>query len=155
MGKAALKVILLRMTPDPDELTAMAARLCYASADIESLKEKTESRDQTEFLKRVMGRGHLSVSEHATFTFAVEGVSRSLLAQLTRHRIASFSVQSQRYVSMADGFDYVIPPTISALGPEEEARFMEQMETMATLLLLPSAAMATGSSMELTQVNLH
>ena len=130
MGKAALKVILLRMTPDPDELTAMAARLCYASADIESLKEKTESRDQTEFLKRVMGRGHLSVSEHATFTFAVEGVSRSLLAQLTRHRIASFSVQSQRYVSMADGFDYVIPPTISALGPEEEARFMEQMETM-------------------------
>lgn len=128
MAKAKLKVILLRATPDPDEIVALGARLCYAQADVESLRERVEAADQQKFVERVMGRGHLSVTEHASFTFAVEGVSRALLAQLTRHRIASFSVQSQRYVSMADGFDYVIPPSITALG--EEAEFIRQMEQM-------------------------
>ena len=130
MAKANLKVMLLRCTPDPDEIVALGARLCYAQADIEALRERVESRDQQKYIAGVMERGHLSVTEHATFTFAVEGVSRALLAQLTRHRIASFSVQSQRYVSMADGFDYVIPPSISALGEEEEAEFIRQMNTM-------------------------
>ncbi len=130
MSKAKLKVVLLRATPEPDELVAMAARLCYSWMDIEALEACVASADQQAFLARVMGRGHLSVAEHASFTFAVEGVSRSLLAQLTRHRIASFSVQSQRYVSMADGFDYVIPPSISALGEEEEAEYEREMEQM-------------------------
>ena len=130
MAKAKLKVILLRATPDPDEIVALGARLCYAQADVESLRERVEAKDQQAFVERVMERGHLSVTEHASFTFAVEGVSRALLAQLTRHRIASFSVQSQRYVSMADGFDYVIPPSISALGEAEEREFIRQMETM-------------------------
>ena len=130
MAKAKLKVMLLRATPDPDEIVALGARLCYAQADIESLKNRVEAADQAAFVARVMERGHLSVTEHASFTFAVEGVSRALLAQLTRHRIASFSVQSQRYVSMADGFDYVIPPSISALGESEEREFIRQMETM-------------------------
>ena len=128
MGEAKLKVVLLRATPDPDEVTAMAARLCYSRMDIDSLREKVEREDQKAFLARVMGRGHLSVSEHACFTFAVEGVSRSLLAQLTRHRIASFSVQSQRYVSMAEGFDYVIPPSIRALGEEAAEEYRREME---------------------------
>ena len=130
MAKAKLKVILLRATPDPDEIVALGARLCYAQADVESLRERVEAKDQQAFVERVMERGHLSVTEHASFTFAVEGVSRALLAQLTRHRIASFSVQSQRYVSMADGFDYVVPPSISALGEAEEAEFVRQMDTM-------------------------
>ena len=130
MAKANLKVILLRATPDADEIVALGARLCYAQADVESLRERVEASDQQKFVARVMERGHLSVTEHASFTFAVEGVSRALLAQLTRHRIASFSVQSQRYVSMADGFDYVIPPSISALGEEEEKEFIRQMDTM-------------------------
>ena len=130
MGIAKLKVILLRATPDADDITAMAARLCYSKMDIEALKEKVESQDQAAFLRRVMGRGHLSVSEHASFTFAVEGVSRSLLAQLTRHRLASFSVQSQRYVSMAEGFDYIVPPSIRALGEEAVQEYTRQMETM-------------------------
>lgn len=128
MAQAKLKVILLRATPDPDEIVALGARLCYAQADVETLKERVETNDQRAYVARVMERGHLSVTEHASFTFAVEGVSRALLAQLTRHRVASFSVQSQRYVSMADGFDYVIPPSISALGEEQE--FIRQMETM-------------------------
>ena len=130
MAQAKLKVILLRATPDPDELVAMGARLCYAKADLDALQQKVESSDQREFVERVMQRGHLSVTEHANFTFAVEGVSRALLAQLTRHRIASFSVQSQRYVSMADGFDYVIPPAIEALGEEAKQEFIRQMDTM-------------------------
>jgi len=130
MAKARLKVILLRATPDPDEIVALGARLCYAQADVESLRERVEAKDQQAFVERVMERGHLSVTEHASFTFAVEGVSRALLAQLTRHRIASFSVQSQRYVSMADGFDYVIPPSISALGEDQEREFIRQMDQM-------------------------
>ena len=130
MAKAKLKVLLLRYTPDPDEVVALGARLCYAQADLETLRERVETHDQQKFIAGVMERGHLSVTEHASFTFAVEGVSRALLAQLTRHCIASFSVQSQRYVSMADGFDFVVPPSISALGEEEEAEFIRQMNTM-------------------------
>ena len=130
MAKAKLKVMLLRCTPDPDEVVALGARLCYAQADLETLRERVETHDQHKYIAGVMERGHLSVTEHASFTFAVEGVSRALLAQLTRHRIASFSVQSQRYVSMADGFDFVVPPSISALGEEEEAEFIRQMNTM-------------------------
>ncbi|MBQ4608550.1 MAG: FAD-dependent thymidylate synthase [Clostridia bacterium] len=130
MAKAKLKVMLLRATPDPDEVVALGARLCYAQADLETLRERVETSDQKKYIAGVMERGHLSVTEHASFTFAVEGVSRALLAQLTRHRIASFSVQSQRYVSMADGFDFVVPPSISALGEAEEAEFIRQMETM-------------------------
>ena len=130
MAQAKLKVILLRATPDPDELVALGARLCYAKADLDALQQRVESGDQRAFVERVMQRGHLSVTEHANFTFAVEGVSRALLAQLTRHRLASFSVQSQRYVSMAEGFDYVIPPAIEALGEDAKQEFIRQMETM-------------------------
>ena len=70
--------------------------------------------------------------EHASFTFGIEGVSRTLLAQITRHRVASFSVQSQRYVSNAgqEVFDFVMPPRIRALGPEAEEKFLNQMKTM-------------------------
>mgnify|MGYP002604423558 CR=1 FL=1 len=82
MAQAKLKVILLRATPDPDELVALGARLCYARADLDALQQKVESGDQRGFVERVMQRGHLSVTEHASFTFAVEGVSRALLAQI-------------------------------------------------------------------------
>ena len=130
MAQAKLKVILLRCTPDPDEVVALGARLCYARADLDALQKRVEESDQQAYVQGVMERGHLSVTEHAVFTFAVEGVSRALLAQLTRHRVASFSVQSQRYVSMAKGFDYVIPPAIEALGEEEKTEFIRQMDTM-------------------------
>ena len=74
--------------------------------------------------------GHDSVLEHASFTFGVEGVSRVLLAQLTRHRLASFSVQSQRYVSYENGFGYVMPPKIAALGEEAQTEYRRQMDEM-------------------------
>lgn len=109
----------------------MGAKLCYSNASIENLKKGVEERDQTRFLSMLMDMGHLSPVEHASFTFGVEGVSRSLLAQITRHRIASFSVKSQRYVSESsrDGrsFQYVIPPSIKSLGDEYTKRFEEQM----------------------------
>ena len=67
------------------------------------------------FLTMLSDLGHASPIEHASFTFGIEGVSRTLLAQITRHRIASFSVQSQRYVRL-DDFRYVVPPEIEAPG---------------------------------------
>ena len=123
-------VRLIACTPDPVSVCALAARVCYSALPYDELKEKTGTQDQAGFLKGVIRSGHLSVLEHASFTFYVEGVSRALLAQLTRHRIASFSVQSQRYVSMKDQFSCVVPPRISALGPEKEAEYLRQMETI-------------------------
>ena len=87
-------------------------------------------KDQSEFIDRLMKMGHESVLEHASFTFGIEGVSRALLAQLTRHRIASFSVQSQRYVSYENGFGYIIPPKIQALGEDAVREFQRQMDQM-------------------------
>ncbi len=125
-----LKVILLRHTPFPEETIALAAKLCYSKSTIPDLNEKISNKDQTEFIKKLMDMGHESVLEHVSFTFGVEGVSRVLLAQLTRHRIASFSVQSQRYVSYENGFGYIIPDSITALGNEAVKRFREQMQTI-------------------------
>lgn len=130
MAAEYLKVTLLAYTPHPVETCALAARTCYSALTMEELQEKVEEQDQTAFLRRVLSSGHLSVLEHASFTFSVEGVSRALLAQVTRHRLASFSVQSQRYVSMEKGFDYVIPPAVEALGAEAVQVFENQMAQM-------------------------
>ena len=96
MPERSQRVVLVRHTLDPEALTALGARLCYAGGDVDRLLKTIEEKDQRAFVERVMAMGHESVLEHASFTFLVEGVSRVLLAQLTRHRIASFSVQSQR-----------------------------------------------------------
>ena len=125
-----LKVILLRHTLSPEETVALAAKLCYSKSTISDLNEKISSKDQSDFIGKLMDMGHESVLEHASFTFGVEGVSRVLLAQLTRHRLASFSVQSQRYVSYENGFGYIIPESIAALGDDYAARFHEQMKTI-------------------------
>ena len=125
-----LKVILLRHTLQPEETIALAAKLCYSKSTISDLNDKISSKDQSDFIKKLMDMGHESVMEHASFTFGVEGVSRVLLAQLTRHRIASFSVQSQRYVSYDKGFGYIIPESITALGEEAVMKYHEQMETI-------------------------
>ena len=106
-----LKVTLLAHTPDADKVVAAAAKLCYAKSDVDTLLDNLTPEKTEEFLNRLADLGHESPIEHASYTFAVEGVSRALLAQLTRHRIASYSVQSQRYVDKS-GFDYVIPPSI-------------------------------------------
>ena len=126
MPERSQRVVLVRHTLDPEALTALGARLCYAGGDVDRLLKTIEEKDQRAFVERVMAMGHESVLEHASFTFLVEGVSRVLLAQLTRHRIASFSVQSQRYVRL-DDFRYVVPPEIEAI-PEAKEAFLASME---------------------------
>ncbi len=112
MREAKLKAILLRHTPNPEETIAMAAKLCYSPTDIWSLREKIETKDQRAFVEKLMKMGHMSPIEHASFTFAIEGISRACSHQLVRHRLASYSQQSQRYVREEGGFDYIIPPVI-------------------------------------------
>ena len=121
-----MKVELITCTPDADKLVAAAAKLCYAKSDIDTLMDKLTPDKVESFLNTLADLGHESPVEHASFTFGIEGVSRALLAQITRHRIASFSVQSQRYVDKS-GFDYILPPEIAAI-PEAKAEFIAAME---------------------------
>ena len=108
-----MKVRLLAYTPEPEKTVASAAKLCYAAADIDTVRDGLTEEKTAAFVEMLADMGHESPIEHASFTFGIEGVSRALLAQITRHRIASFSVQSQRYVR-EDQFDYVTPPEIAA-----------------------------------------
>ncbi len=112
MSEAKLKVKLIRHTPHPEETVAMAAKLCYSPSTIDDLQKKISSKDQKAFIKKLTEMGHLTPVEHASFTFAIEGISRACSHQLVRHRLASYSQQSQRYVSEEAGFDYIIPPSI-------------------------------------------
>ncbi len=106
-----MKVTLLRHTPEPEKAIAAAAKLCYSEAGIDTLMDKLTDENVEKFLEMLVSIGHESPIEHVTFTFGIEGVSRSLLAQITRHRIASYSVKSQRYVTEGQ-FQYVIPHEI-------------------------------------------
>lgn len=107
-----LKVKLLRYTPDPENLSALGAKLCYTNADIEALEEKLSGEEIEGFIQKIVKIGHHSVLEHVSFTFGIEGVSRALTHQLVRHRVASYSQKSQRYVNHKDGFEYVLPESI-------------------------------------------
>ena len=121
-----MNVTLLAHTPDPELTVASAARLCYSGATIDDVREKLTPEKTAHFVDMLSEIGHESPIEHATFTFGIEGVSRALLAQITRHRIASFSVQSQRYVKEAQ-FEYVLPPEIEK-DEQAKALFIEAME---------------------------
>lgn len=108
-----MNIELLSHTPEPEKVVALAARLCYSPSSIPELRQKLDSSDIESFLDKIMSLGHHSVLEHATFTFGIEGVSRVTSHQLVRHRIASFSQQSQRYVSHKDEFTSIMPDTIA------------------------------------------
>jgi len=131
LGEVSLKVELLKHTQEPEDIIAMGAKLCYSGAEIEDLKGIPPEK-RAPYIQGLVDMGHLSPIEHASFTFGVEGVSRVLLAQVTRHRVASFSVQSQRYVSKKseNTFGYVTPPAIKALGPEFVEKYKCEMDTM-------------------------
>lgn len=130
MAQVKLHVSLLAHTPCGANVVARASRLCYSGSRIADLDRDVETSGGTQaYLDRLMNLGHLSPVEHASFTFGVEGVSRALLAQITRHRIASFSVQSQRYVK-SEELDFILPPSIQALGEEAAAEYREQMKTL-------------------------
>ena len=134
MARKQLHVALISCTPDPEKTIARAAKTCYSASTVDELSEKIDQADQTRFIQMLLRVGHLSTIEHVSFTFAVEGVSRALLAQITRHRIASFSVQSQRYVSQVHEpgqvFDYILPPAIEALGPQAAAEFVKSASSL-------------------------
>lgn len=119
-------VRLIAHTPEPEKVVAAAAKLCYSSGTVDKLLEGLTEEKVASFVEMLAEIGHESPIEHASFTFAIEGVSRSLLAQITRHRIASYSVQSQRYVKEKD-FDYIVPPEIAAV-PEAKALFVQAMD---------------------------
>ena len=106
-----MRVELLAYTPEAQVIVASAAKLCYSAADIDAIMEKQTPEETEKFLTKLVDMGHESPIEHAYFTFAIEGVSRALLAQITRHRIAAFSVQSQRYVR-ENAVDFVVPPRV-------------------------------------------
>lgn len=124
-----MKVKLIAHTPEPEKVVAAAAKLCYSNAHIDDLLDGLTPEKSREFVQRLASMGHESPTEHVSFTFAIEGVSRSLLAQITRHRIASYSVQSQRYVNLHQ-FDYVLPPEI-AEDEETAAAFDAAMQAQA------------------------
>lgn len=121
-----LNVKLIAHTPEPERVVAAAARLCYSAAGVDALLEKSTPESDAKFVRMLAGLGHASPIEHASFTFGIEGVSRALLAQITRHRIASFSVQSQRYVRLND-FKFVVPPEVES-DPASKAAFLKAME---------------------------
>ena len=122
-------VQLIAHTNDPEKTVAAAAKLCYSDAHIETLLDGLSPEKTAAFLQKLSDLGHASPIEHASCNFGIEEVSRTFLAQVTRHRIASFSVQSQRYVRLED-FRYVIPPEIEAI-PQAKAQFIESMNADA------------------------
>lgn len=116
-----MKVLLLSYTPEPEKQVAIAANLCYSTSDIEQVKQKFyDKEEQQRLISILIHHNHLSPFEHASFTFGISGVSRSLTHQLVRHRIASYSQQSQRYVTMKKDFTYIIPDSISKSKFKEE-----------------------------------
>lgn len=121
-----MKVTLITHTPEPEKVIASAAKLCYSSSDIESLMNGLTTEKVEAFIKKLTDLGHQSPLEHCSFTFGIEGVSRSLTHQLVRHRIASYSQKSQRYVSEGQ-FEYIIPPEIERI-PEAKELFIKAME---------------------------
>lgn len=128
---AALHVVLLSHTPDPVSLIYAAFRQCYAPGFVGEIWPRliageVEPEKQAAFIQTILASGHESPIEHVSFTFAAEGVSRALTHQLVRHRIASYSQQSQRYVD-ASSFDYVLPPAIARL-PRARERFEAFMD---------------------------
>ncbi|MBQ8682284.1 MAG: FAD-dependent thymidylate synthase [Selenomonadales bacterium] len=123
-----MKVQLMQHTPQPQRVVAMAARLCYSPIGAEQLAETMTDQQVENLVKKIIELGHTSTLEHVSFTFAVEGVSRVLTHQLVRHRIASYSQQSQRYVSEHD-FEYIIPKTVAA-NPQALAKFETLMQNV-------------------------
>lgn len=107
-----MKVKLLTYTPNPESAIASAARLCYSSSSIDDLVDKASDEESTQnYINMLMNLGHESPIEHVTFTFGIEGISRACSHQLVRHRIASYSQKSQRYVN-ENQFEYVTPEAI-------------------------------------------
>ena len=136
MPAVSLRVELLSHTPDPMSLIYAAFRQCYFAGYVADmwprlLNGEVLPQEQADFIGRILQSGHTSPIEHVSFTFAVDGVSRALTHQLVRHRMASYSQQSQRYVD-GSHFPYIVPPSIAANPAARESfeRFMDEIGGM-------------------------
>ncbi|WP_088228166.1 FAD-dependent thymidylate synthase [Desulfosporosinus sp. FKB] len=123
-----MRVDLIQYTPDPEKVVAAAARLCYSADPVPELLDRLEDETVARFVRKLRDMGHLSPFEHVSFQFSIDGVSRVLSHQLVRHRIASYSQRSQRYVK-ENGFEYVVPPSIQR-SPEAMERFAKVMANL-------------------------
>lgn len=119
-----MDVRLLYHTPDIERAVAAAARLCYAPVGAAELLETMSDDAVHKVLRTIMTSGHFSALEHATLTFAIDGVSRAMTHQLVRHRLASYNQQSQRYVSYSEEPCFIVPPSVDA-DPIARERFDE------------------------------
>jgi thymidylate synthase (FAD) len=124
---AELKVALLQFTPLPERAVASAGRLCYAPVSAAELKTAMSDDDVRRLVRGLVRSGHMSALEHASFTFAIDGISRACSHQLVRHRVASYSQQSQRYVRFGPDGGFVVPPHVEA-SPEARGVFFEAMD---------------------------
>lgn len=125
-----MRVNLITYTPEVEKVVYTAARTCYSEKSPKEILEKEHDKKQQEhLLKRILTTGHHSVLEHASFCFEISGISRAASHQLVRHRLASFSQQSQRYVVADEVFSYVIPPEISK-NPVLQDKYKQIMETL-------------------------
>ncbi len=125
-----MNVKLISHTPEAERKVAMAARLCYSAVGATELEERLSEQQVEKLVEKILSMGHYSTLEHASLTFAIEGVSRVLTHQLVRHRIASYSQQSQRYVK-EHNFEYIVPPSVAAnpIALERFGNLMEQIRT--------------------------
>lgn len=140
-----MKVKLLSYTKDPEQIIAVAIRQCYAAVGSSELKKKIDKETRERMIKQVMGSGHTSTLEHASFTFGIEGISRACSHQLVRHRIASFSQQSQRYVNETkNNFEFVVPPKIKAIKKAN----VEFLKTMKNLRMVYEDLIGVGVAPE-------
>ena len=121
-----LKVKIIAHTPEPDKVVAQAGKLCYSAVGVDEITQKLTEEEIARYVNMLASIGHESPLEHVSFTFAIEGISRACTHQIVRHRIASYSQQSQRYVKL-EQFEYIIPPAIES-NPEAKRIFIEAME---------------------------
>lgn len=121
-----MKVELLNYTKNGEMTIAQAGKLCYSPVGVDEIKKDLDDESISKYVKMLSDLGHHSPLEHISFTFAIEGVSRTMTHQLVRHRIASYSQQSQRYVRL-DNFEYIIPPDIEENEKAKEI-FIKAME---------------------------
>lgn len=126
-----MQVSLINYTPNPELTIAVAARSSASSSSVEEIQHKLAQEQVTNLLKQLLSSGHLSPFEHVSFTFAIEGISRIASHQLVRHRLASYTQQSQRYVSVRE-HGYITPPTISA-QPEFLAKYQQAVRNAQEL----------------------
>lgn len=126
MSQAQMNVELITYTPDPERIIATAAKLCYSNSSIGDLMESLSEAQVQSFLERLNKMGHESPVEHASFSFGIEGVSRVLETQLVRHRLASYSIQSGRYVKREDP-EFVYPRHIARI-PKARECYEEHLE---------------------------